>query len=110
MPNELENYQNKLRELKQAENEADRVAKAIIKAGELLLRWPSVMCSNASVGFPAELLSARSIDVRSWPDGATLASALAGYHAAFSAAQNAYRAIPDNTGIASPQKRVNTSA
>jgi hypothetical protein len=111
MPNELENYQQKLRELKQAESEADRIVNLIIKAAEHLHRWPGVICSNApaGAGFPAELLRAPSIDVRSWPDGATLARVLAGYHTAFLAAQNAYGAIPDKTGIAGPHKRVNTS-
>ncbi len=110
MPSELENYQQKLRELKQAENEADRVANAIIQAAEYLRRWPGVICSNANVGFPGELLTAPSIDARSWPDSATLARALAGYHTAFSAAQNAYAALPDKTGIAGPRKRVSTTA
>lgn len=110
MPNELENYQQKVRELKQAESEADRVVNTIIQAAEHLRRWPGVICSNApNVGFPAELLRGPSIDVRSWPDGSTLASVLAGYHTAFLAAQNAFGAIPDKTGIQGPRKRVNTT-
>ena len=89
-------YQDALTALAAAEREADGLAQVVVAAGLKLRGWRGVGFSNGKppVSFPPDVLRADSINVSDFPTGQQLAEALASWHQAKHAAQNAFGQVP----------------
>lgn len=97
MSSEIETYQSAVAKYKAAVAKCEAIAKTVHAASDALHNWRNTMMSNVGGGWPMEVALNRrnpSIDGNQWVTAQQLATALLDYHAARSAMDNAYSAIP----------------
>jgi hypothetical protein len=105
--NEVEQYQEVLRQLKLASEKAKSVVKIIVDAAESLKYWQSVKIINSEREFPVlknQGMHYPDIDAQTWPSGEELANALADYRVSRAALQKAWDQIPEagRVGLVDP--------
>ena len=92
--NPISEYQAKLRELRKATEEVDRMVSIITNAANDLSRWRDVMVSGGG-GFPPHLVgSSRNINASTWPTGQQIGELLSRWHSVRFGTQQAYGRIP----------------
>lgn len=96
-------YQQSLRDLERARNEAERIVQVITRAASLLEHWQDVRVSDVNVSFPVGIPQANIINGKDWPSAQQLAEALSRYHSTLHEVNNAYRRLPwDQRGVVRP--------
>jgi len=97
MSSEIEAYQNAVTKYKAVVAKCEAIANTVHQASNALRNWRKTMMSNVGGGWPMEIALNRnspSINGSEWVTAHQLATALQDYHAARSAMDNAYSAIP----------------
>ena len=102
--NPIADYQQAVKNLETATREAQRIADVVVDVGTKLRNWKRVSVANSGIGFPTG--HDISVDASMWPTAQKVGEAIAQYHSAWTAAHNAWSAIPaDNRAGLQPPPR-----